>query len=255
MIKDNNLIYGFHSLYELLSSKPNLVLEIFLNREKDDPRRAQLENLAKEHTIPIHLINKKQLEIWFPNLNHQGIAAKIKLPDALNEHHLETFLTDFFPKKYHKNPLLLILDGVQDPHNLGACLRSADAAQVSAVIIPKDNSAPLTPTVRKVSSGAIDNIPIFQINNLARVLKKLKEHGIWLMGAAGGVNSNLYEMDLKVPTGIIMGAEQNGLRRLTKEHCDYLFSIPMLGQVESLNVSVATGIVLYEALRQRLNSA
>jgi 23S rRNA (guanosine2251-2'-O)-methyltransferase len=146
---------------------------------------------------------------------------------------------------------LLVLDGVQDPHNLGACLRSADAAGVDAVIVPKDKAAGLTPVVRKVACGAAENVPFFQVTNLARTLRDLQERGIWLIGAAGEAESSLYQADLRGPLALVMGAEEQGMRRLTREHCDVLVNIPMAGSVESLNVSVATGICLFEAVRQR----
>jgi 23S rRNA (guanosine2251-2'-O)-methyltransferase len=146
----------------------------------------------------------------------------------------------------------LVLDQVQDPHNLGACLRSADAAGVHAVIAPRDNAVGLTPTVHKVASGAAGTMPFFQVTNLARVLRRLREQGVWLIGAAGEAEVDLYHADLRGPLALVMGAEDTGLRRLTREHCDLLVRIPMQGQVESLNVSVATGVLLFEAVRQRL---
>jgi len=148
-------------------------------------------------------------------------------------------------------PFLLVLDQVQDPHNLGACLRSADAAGVHGVIAPRDNAVGLTPTVHKVASGAARTVPFFQVTNLARVLRTLKERGIWLVGAAGEAEQSIYQADLTGPLALVMGAEDTGLRRLTREECDFLVRIPMRGHVESLNVSVATGVVLFEALRQR----
>jgi len=149
-------------------------------------------------------------------------------------------------------PFLLLLDNVQDPHNLGACLRSADAAGVHAVIVPKDRSVSLTPVVRTVACGAAEKIPFVQVTNLARTMDQLREAGVWLVGTAGEATQNLYEIDLTGPLGIVMGAEGSGLRRLTRERCDFLARIPMLGSVESLNVSVATGVCLFEAVRQRL---
>ena len=148
-------------------------------------------------------------------------------------------------------PFLLILDGVTDPHNLGACLRNADAAGIDAVIVPKDNAASITAAVSKVACGAAEVMPLFQVTNLARTMKQLQQKGIWLFGAAGEANCGLYEADLKGPMALVMGAEGQGLRRLTREQCDTLISIPMTGYVSSLNVSVATGICLFEAVRQR----
>ena len=148
-------------------------------------------------------------------------------------------------------PLLLILDGVQDPHNLGACLRTADAAGVSAVIAPRDRAVGLTPTVRKVACGAAEAIPFIQVTNIARTLRELKDRGIWLVGADGAAEMDIFSAGLRGPLGLVMGAEGEGLRRLTREHCDFLVRIPMAGTLESLNVSVATGICLFEAVRQR----
>jgi 23S rRNA (guanosine2251-2'-O)-methyltransferase len=150
-------------------------------------------------------------------------------------------------------PLFLVLDNIQDPHNLGACLRTADAVHVTAVIIPKDRSATITPVVRKVATGAAETVPIVQVNNLVRALEHLKELGVWLMGASGDAKQSLYQTDLRGPIALVLGAEGTGLRRLTEECCDVLMHIPMRGSVESLNVSVAAGICLYEALRQRLS--
>ncbi len=149
------------------------------------------------------------------------------------------------------NPLVLVLDCVQDPHNLGACLRTADAAGVAAVIMPKDKSAPVTETVLRVSCGGAENVPIVRVTNLARAMDKLKELGVWLVGTADEADRSLYDLDLKGPIGIVMGAEGSGMRRLTAEHCDFLANIPMAGKVECLNVSVATGVCLFEAVRQR----
>lgn len=149
-------------------------------------------------------------------------------------------------------PLVLVLDCIQDPHNLGACLRTADAAGVDAVVMPKDKSAPITDTVRRVACGAVDSVPIVRVTNLARAMEKLKELGVWLIGTADEAERSFFEMDLKGPAGIVMGAEGQGMRRLTGEHCDFLARIPMQGKVECLNVSVATGVCLFEAVRQRV---
>jgi len=178
---------------------------------------------------------------------HQGIVAEVKVQQAGNETALESLLTHI-----EEAPFLLILDGVQDPHNLGACLRSAEAAGVHAVIAPKDNACGLTATVRKVSSGASEQIPFILVTNLARTLRQLQDNGVWVVGTALHHSSrSIYETDLKGPLALVLGAEERGIRRLTAETCDSLIHIPMAGSVESLNVSVATGICLFEALRQR----
>lgn len=148
-------------------------------------------------------------------------------------------------------PLVLVLDCIQDPHNLGACLRTADAAGVDVVVLPKDKSAPITDTVRRVACGAAERVPIVRVTNLARAMEKLKELGVWLVGTADEATQSVYEIDLKGPIGLVMGAEGTGMRRLTGEHCDFLAKVPMFGKVECLNVSVATGVCLFEAVRQR----
>ena len=177
---------------------------------------------------------------------HQGIVARVKAVKPLTEKDLDELLDKTAV------PFLLILDGVTDPHNLGACLRNADAAGVHAVIVPKDNSVGLTSTVSKVACGAAETIPLFQVTNLARTMRHLQDKGVWIVGTAGEAEGNVYQADLKGPLAIAMGAEDKGLRRLSREGCDSLVSIPMSGSVSSLNVSVATGVCLFEAVRQRL---
>jgi 23S rRNA (guanosine2251-2'-O)-methyltransferase len=180
-----------------------------------------------------------------PNRHSQPPSPGKSLGNVHDESDLESLI------QAHANPLVLILDCVQDPHNLGACLRTADAAGVAAVIIPKDKSAPITETVHRVSCGGAENVPIVRVTNLARAMDKLKELGVWLVGTADEVPQSIYQIDLKGPIGIVMGAEGTGMRRLTSEHCDFLATIPMAGRVECLNVSVATGVCLFEAVRQR----
>ena len=182
-----------------------------------------------------------------PGLNHQGALAWVRIPASRGEADLDILLDALDVPAF-----LLVLDEVQDPHNLGACLRSADAAGVLAVIAPRDNAAGLTPTVAKVASGAAQSVPYIQVTNLARTLDALKARGVWLVGLAGEAQTDLYGLDLKGPLALVLGGEGRGLRRLTRERCDFLACLPMRGRVESLNVSVATGICLYEALRQRM---
>ena len=181
-----------------------------------------------------------------PGSNHQGVVASTLAPAARDEAFLKAQL-----QKQEKPPFLLILDGVQDPHNLGACLRSADAAGVQAVVAPKDRSTGLTAAACKVASGAADTVPFIQVTNLARTLRWLKEQGIWLVGTAGEAGMSLYDVDLKGPLAIVMGGEGKGMRRLTREACDLLVNMPMAGSIESLNVSVAAGVAMFEAVRQR----
>jgi len=179
--------------------------------------------------------------------NHQGIVIEVDMPTELSENDLKQAVESLTEKA-----LFLVLDNVQDPHNLGACLRTADATGVQGVIITKDNATGITPTVCKVASGAAETVPVYQVTNLARTLRWLKDNGIWVMGAAGETRQTAYQTDFTVPLAIVIGAEGKGMRRLTKEECDVLVKLPMLGQVESLNLSVATGVLLYEVVRQRL---
>lgn len=242
-----DLIYGIHTIQHLLNSKPEQFLELHVQDTHDNKALVSLVSSAKALGVRVNPVAKKQLDQWLPNVNHQGVAAKIRVQPLLTEDEFST-LIDICEKP----PLFLILDGVQDPHNLGACLRTADAAGVTAVIIPKDRAASLTPVVRKVASGAAETVPVVQVTNLVRALEMLKKLGVWVMGTSMQATQSLYQVDLKGSVAIVLGAEGTGLRRLTEEHCDILMQIPMMGVVESLNVSVAAGVCLYEATRQRL---
>jgi 23S rRNA (guanosine2251-2'-O)-methyltransferase len=226
--------------------KGDSVEGVWIDASRRDRRMQEIVDLAEQQRIPIHRVDRKELDKLAPGINHQGVLVRTSAVTAVSEKALPDLIAAA------ANPLLLILDGVQDPHNLGACLRSADAAGVCAVIAPKDKSVGLTPVAIKVASGAAERVPFVQVTNLARALDSLKEQGVWIVGAAGEAESLLYDIDLKGPIAITMGAEGSGLRRLTREHCDYLARLPMAGEVESLNVSVATGICLFEAVRQRL---
>jgi 23S rRNA (guanosine2251-2'-O)-methyltransferase len=217
-----------------------------VQKDRQDQKIQAILDLADEHQIKIDLVPRTELDNLSQDGVHQGVVAACQKPNSYNENDLEKIISSV------TKPLLLVLDGIQDPHNLGACLRSADAAGVHAVIVPKDKSATITPVVSKVASGAAETIPFIQVTNLARTLRFLKEEGVWIFGAAGDATQNLYQTDLTASTAIVMGAEGEGMRRLTREHCDVLLSIPMQGSVSSLNVSVATGIFLFEAIRQRL---
>ena len=235
-------IYGLHAVQAALERLPGEVLELWVDAKRYDKRITLIRELAERAGITVHSVTKGELETLVPEGRHQGVVARATAPRVYSEHELDALLDSL-----HDAPFLLVLDGVTDPHNLGACLRCADAAGVQAVITPKDRAVTLTPT----ASGAAQTVPFFQVTNLARTLRDLKERGIWLVGLDGYAEQSLYETDLKGPLAIVMGAEGQGLRRLTKEHCDFLAIIPMVGSVESLNVSVATGICLFEALRQR----
>ena len=244
-----DLIYGIHAIQHLLDSKPEQFLELHIQDTKDNKSLLSLAASAKTLGVNISYSSKKQLDQWLPQQNHQGVAAKVRLQPLLTEDDFSILIAAC----QNKPPLFLILDGIQDPHNLGACLRTADAVGVTAVIIPKDRSASLTPVVRKVASGAAETVPVVQVTNLVRAIEMLKKQGVWIMGTSMQTTQSLYQVDLKGSVAIVLGAEGTGLRRLTEEHCDILMQIPMVGVVESLNVSVAAGVCLYEATRQRFN--
>lgn len=240
------LVAGLHSVRTALRHGADEVEEIWFDTKRRDRRLKEVLDLARKARVKATATDKDDLDRMTEGANHQGVAARVGVPASLDERGLEQILDNLFEPAF-----LLILDGVQDPHNLGACLRTADAAGVHAVIAPKDHSVGLTPTACKIASGAAGRIPYVQVTNLARTLKHLQQSGIWLIGTAGEAEQTLYQADLRGPLALLMGSEGKGLRRLTREHCDSLVTLPMNGVVESLNVSVATGIVLYEALRQR----
>lgn len=242
----SDYLYGLHAIQAVLEKAPESVSELWVDAGRHDKRIAQILGLASEAGVTVHSVAKHELDHMVPDGRHQGVVANAAAPRVYSESELGDLL-DSLPE----SPFLLILDGVTDPHNLGACLRSADAAGVHAIIAPKDRAASLSPVAIKVSSGAAQTVPFVQVTNLARCLRDLKERGIWLVGLDGHAEETLFDRDLKGPLAIVMGAEGQGLRRLSKEHCDFLVKIPMVGSVESLNVSVATGICLFEALRQR----
>jgi 23S rRNA (guanosine2251-2'-O)-methyltransferase len=243
----NNQVYifGIHAVTALLNTQPERVTHLYFLQDRQDQKMLALQELAESCRIKISLLSRPELQRLTGNEVHQGVVAACHKPKVGTEADLENIIEKI------PQPFLLILDGVQDPHNLGACLRSADAAGVHAVIVPKDKSVGLTPAVSKVACGAAETVPFIQVTNLARTMRYLKDEGIWLFGAAGEADKTLYQADLKGKLGLVLGAEGEGLRRLTREHCDMLLNIPMQGSVSSLNVSVATGIFLFEALRQR----
>ncbi|MDD3677320.1 23S rRNA (guanosine(2251)-2'-O)-methyltransferase RlmB [Thauera propionica] len=238
------LIYGFHAVSAKLRHAPDSVLEIFLSGDRKDARVRKFVAQAEAAGARITPSEGDKLDALVGTRRHQGVVAKvdatrrdIKLADVLDS--------------LDENALILVLDGVQDPHNLGACLRVADAAGAHAVVAPKDRAVGLNATAVKVASGAADTVPYITVTNLARALREMQEAGVWVVGAAGEADKSLYEIDQKVPVAWVLGAEGDGLRRLTRETCDELARIPMHGSVESLNVSVASGICLFEARRQR----
>ncbi|MFW9605618.1 MAG: 23S rRNA (guanosine(2251)-2'-O)-methyltransferase RlmB [Pseudomonas sp.] len=238
-------IYGVHAVEALLRHHPKRVKQLWLAEGRQDPRVQTLVQLAEAARIPVGARDRRELDEQIEGV-HQGVVAEVSPSQVWGENALEEILA-----RSETPPLLLVLDGVTDPHNLGACLRTADAAGVQAVIVPKDKSATLNATVRKVACGAAEVVPLVAVTNLARTLEKLQKLGLWVVGTAGEATQEIYDLDLRGPTILVMGAEGRGMRRLTREHCDYLAKLPMSGSVSSLNVSVATGVCLFEAVRQR----
>ena len=239
-------IYGVHAVEALLRHHPKRVKQVWLAEGRSEPRVQALVELATQNKVAIGQAERREMDVWVEGV-HQGVVADVSPSQVWGEAMLDELLD-----RTEGAPLLLVLDGVTDPHNLGACLRSADAAGALAVIVPKDKSATLTPVVRKVACGAAAITPFIPVTNLARTLRRLREQGVWIIGAAGEAETRLYQVDFTAPTAIVLGAEDKGLRRLTREGCDRVARIPLkAGGVESLNVSVAAGIFLFEARRQR----
>lgn len=239
-------IVGLHAVEAALRNDPGRIDCVYCKKGRQDKRLEKIIYLAAQHNIPAESMDEKALSQKAGSNHHQGVMALYRAAAMLDENQLFSQLDAL-----EKPPFLLVLDGITDPHNLGACLRTADASGVNAVIAPRDKAAGLTPSARKVASGAADSVPFYQVTNLARTLDKLKARGIWLFGTGEAAEKTIFDQDLTGPLALVMGAEGKGLRRLTRERCDYLVSLPMLGRVESLNISVAAGVCLYEALRQR----
>ena len=242
-------IYGIHAIKALLQINPAKITTIYLARQKSEPNLRTILQIAHEHKISVISSSQRDLDVLLSDTNHQGIIAQAKSAGVYDESELEILLDNL-----EDSPFLLILDSVQDPHNLGACLRTANAAGVHAVIVPKDKAVGITPAVRKVACGAAETTPFFAVTNLARTLDMLKKRGIWLFGADAEAKKTIYQVDLCGSLGIVLGAEGFGLRRLTREKCDFLISIPLRGTVTSLNVSVAAGICLFEAVRRKIDN-
>ncbi|HET8552026.1 MAG TPA: 23S rRNA (guanosine(2251)-2'-O)-methyltransferase RlmB [Gammaproteobacteria bacterium] len=239
-----SIVYGIHAVEAAL--RRNALSRLWLLRGRSDHRVEILAAEASKRNVPLELLPRDELDRLAGAATHQGAVGEVHAAAPGNEQTLEALLDELSGP-----PFLLVLDGVQDPHNLGACLRSAAAAGAHAVIAPRDRAASLTPAARKVASGAAEIVPFVQVTNLARTLRGLKERGIWTVGLAGEADQPLYDFDLAGPLALVLGAEGGGLRRLTKEHCDFLAHIPMTDAVASLNVSVSAGIALFEAVRQR----
>lgn len=247
-------IGGLHSVKAALQSSASEVNKLLVQKGRRDTRLRDLRGLALRHAIETEEVNRSVLNELVPDLQHQGVVALLRDSSSGVRENLVEFVELALAASAERQQalMILVLDEVQDPHNLGACLRSADAAGVDAVVIPAKNSVGLTPVVRKVASGAAQSVPLFQVTNLQRALRQIQQLGVWVYGAAGEASVSLYELDLSGHIALVMGAEGKGLRRLTREQCDALFRLPMQGQVSSLNVSVAAGVSLFEAVRQRL---
>ena len=238
-------VYGLHAVTTLLQRSADQVVELWVMKGRQDKRMQRVLELAQEQGLLVREADKGLMNQKAEG-NHQGIIAWRKPVQGMSEKQLPDVLDNI-----EGQPFILILDGVTDPHNLGACIRTADAAGVHLVIAPKDKSAPLNATAAKVACGAAETVPYIQVTNLARTMKELQERGIWIGGTAGEAEQTIYQQNMTGPLALVMGAEGPGMRRLTREHCDFLVNIPMAGEVSSVNVSVATGICLFEAVRQR----
>ena len=245
MTSSHKVLFGFHAVGVRLKTAPASIVEVFVDPSRRDARMKQFLVRAAEAGVRVIEADGARLARLAGSAGHQGVAARVQPVEQA--HSLDDLLDEL-----QEPPLLLVLDGVTDPHNLGACLRVADGAGAHAVIAPKDHAAGINATVAKVASGAAETVPYFMVTNLARTLGELKERSIWITGTAGEATQSLYEVDLRGPSALVLGAEGPGMRQLTRKTCDQLVRIPMMGAVESLNVSVASGVCLYEARRQRL---
>ena len=245
-MNDNAIVYGLHAVRAVLTRRPMDVIRLLVAQGRDDARHREIRRLAAERDLPPVAATTDELDQLCDGGRHQGVVAEVRPSSALDENGLLDLLV-----AAPSPALVLVLDGVTDPHNLGACLRTADAAGVVAVVAPRDRAAGLTPAVRKVAAGAAETTPFAQVTNLARALRDLKTAGLWIVGTAADAERELHEAELTGALAVVMGSEGQGMRRLTRECCDFCIRLPMLGAVASLNVSVAAGVVLFEALRQR----
>jgi len=244
--KEPRVVFGFHAVLACLRADPSSVIEILLDEGRNDARAKDLAAAAERAGVRLMRVPAKRLDGFYGGGRHQGVVARVAVKRAIDT-------LDDLLDALQEPPLLLVLDGVTDPHNLGACLRVANAAGAHAVIAPKDRAAGINPTVSKVASGAAEATPYLMVTNLARTLDELKERNVWVIGTAADAREDLHAADLPESVAWVLGAEGEGMRRLTRERCDALVRIPMRGAVESLNVSVAAGIVLYESVRRRLH--
>jgi 23S rRNA (guanosine2251-2'-O)-methyltransferase len=241
--KSHEIIYGIHAVEAALRNQPEYVLQVFVQQARNDNRIKKIIDIAKNSGVSLQSITNDRLKEKCPKARHQGVVAEIRSNSSS-----VTSLDDILQKE---SLLLLVLDEVQDPHNIGACLRTADAVGVDAVIVSKNRSPALTPVIRNVASGAAETVPYIMVSNLARALEKIKHSNVWVMGTSGDARQTIYETSINHRLALVMGSEGKGMRRLTREACDELISIPMQGSVESLNISVATAVSLYEIRRQQ----
>ena len=240
-------IFGVHAAQAALDYAPKKIKQAWVDQKRQDERVLSIVQGLQKHNIRAEKADRKKLDNLSKGSNHQGIILEVEMPAMRSESDLKAVV-----ESARQIPFWLILDHVQDPQNLGACLRTADAAGVQGVIVTKDQAVGITPTVCKVASGAAETVPVYQVTNLSRTISWLKEQGIWIAGAAGEAEKTIYATDVNMPIALVMGAEEKGMRRLTREQCDFLVKIPMQGSVDSLNVSVAAGVLIYEIFRQRL---
>lgn len=241
--KSNEIIYGIHAVEAAIRNQPENVLQVFVQQGRNDKRIKKIIDIAKNSGVSLQSIGNDKLKEKCPKARHQGVVAEIRAGRSG-----AVTLDDILEKP---EVLLLVLDEVQDPHNIGACLRTADAIGVDAVVVSKNRSPALTPVIRNVASGAAETVPYIMVSNIARTLDKIKENNVWVMGTSGDADGTIYDSKASKRLALVMGSEGKGMRRLTRESCDELISIPMQGSVESLNISVATAVCLYEIRRQQ----
>jgi 23S rRNA (guanosine2251-2'-O)-methyltransferase len=249
MAKRTEQIFGIHAVSQVLESSPDRIINVWIQEAINSDSVRMIHDEMNKLGFAVQTTPRATMSRMTKNQNHQGVIIEVKPAKKKTDNDLDKVLE----QNKDNNPLYLILDSVQDPHNLGACIRTAEATKVTAIIIPKDRAVGITDTVRKVASGAVENVSVITVTNLVRAVKKIKEAGAWVIGADGEAEESIYDMNLKVPTAIIMGGEGKGMRESIMKECDYIAALPILGQIESLNVSVATGVILYETVRQRSN--
>lgn len=247
MAKRTEQIFGIHAVSQMLESSPDRIINVWVQEAINSDSVRAIQSEMNKLGLAVQTTPRATMSRMTKNQNHQGVIVEVKPAKKKTDNDLDQILE----QNKDNNPLYLILDSVQDPHNLGACIRTAEATNVTAIIIPKDKAVGITDTVRKVASGAVENVTVITVTNLVRAIKKIKESGAWVVGADGEAEESIYDMNMKVPTAIIMGGEGKGMRESVMKECDYIAALPILGQIESLNVSVATGVILYEVVRQR----